>query len=97
MHVRRASICCARLNGVDDELVCDGIERPEQRYFMRLSRGRHAQVGPGLRPDARKVRTGQRLTLIAIEENNVVGFGLLLVQLQAQANPVDFGGALASR
>ncbi|MGH7120499.1 MAG: hypothetical protein ACREFP_16170 [Acetobacteraceae bacterium] len=38
----------------------------------------------------------QRLTFIATEQNDVAGFGLLLAQVQAQADPVDLGGDLAS-
>jgi hypothetical protein len=36
----------------------------------------------------------QRLALVAIEQNDVAGFGLLLAQLQAQADPLDLGGVL---
>jgi hypothetical protein len=38
----------------------------------------------------------QRLALVAIEQNNVAGFGLLLAQLQTQADPFDLVGDLAS-
>jgi hypothetical protein len=38
----------------------------------------------------------QRLALVAIEKNNVAGFGLLFAQLQAQADPFDLAGDLAS-
>ncbi len=38
---------------------------------------------------------GQRLALIAIEQNDVAGFGLLLAQLQAQADALDLVGDLA--
>ncbi len=37
----------------------------------------------------------QRLALIAIEQNDVAGFGLLFAQLQAQADPLDLGSDLA--
>ena len=36
----------------------------------------------------------QRLALIAIQKHDVAGFCLLLAQLQAQANPIDFAGNL---
>jgi hypothetical protein len=39
---------------------------------------------------------GQRLALVAIEQNNIAGFGLLLAQLQTQADPFDLVGDLAS-
>jgi len=38
---------------------------------------------------------GQRLALVAIEQNNVAGFGLLLAQLQTHADPLDLVGDLA--
>ncbi len=37
----------------------------------------------------------QRLALIAIKQNDAASFGLLLAQLQAQADPLDLGGDLA--
>ena len=36
----------------------------------------------------------QRLALIAIEKNDIARFGLLLAQLQTQADPIDFAGNL---
>ena len=38
----------------------------------------------------------QRLALIAVEQHDVAGFGLLFAQLQAQADPLDLGGNLTS-
>ena len=38
----------------------------------------------------------QRLALVAIKQNDVTGFGLLLAQLQAQVDPLDLGGVLAT-
>jgi hypothetical protein len=38
----------------------------------------------------------QRLALVAIEQDNVTRSGLLLAQLQAQAEPFDLAGGLAS-
>jgi hypothetical protein len=38
----------------------------------------------------------QRLALVAMEQNNVPGCGLLFAQLQAQADPFDLAGGLAS-
>ena len=37
----------------------------------------------------------QRFALVAIEQNDVAGFGLLLAQLQAQADALDLVGDLA--
>jgi hypothetical protein len=38
----------------------------------------------------------QRLASVAIEQNNVSGFGLLFAQLQTKADPFDLLGGLAS-
>jgi hypothetical protein len=39
----------------------------------------------------------QRLALVAVEQNDVAGLGLLLAQLQTQAGSFDLGGDLAAR
>jgi hypothetical protein len=38
----------------------------------------------------------QRLALVAVEQNDVSGFGLLIAQLQTEADPLDLGGDLAA-
>jgi len=38
----------------------------------------------------------QRLTFIAVEQDNVSGFGLLFAKLQTQADPFHLGGDLAT-
>jgi hypothetical protein len=38
----------------------------------------------------------QCLALIAVEQNNVAGRGLLFAKMQTQTDPFDFGGDLAS-
>ena len=82
--------------GMDDELACDVIERAQQRDFPGLSGRWHTQVVPCLGPDPGEIGMAQRLTLIAIEENKIAGFGLLFAQLQAQPDPFDLGADLAS-
>jgi len=37
----------------------------------------------------------QRLALVAVEQNDVAGVGLLFEQLQAQTDPLDLAGDLA--
>ena len=80
--------------GVDDEFADRVIERAQQRNLLCLSWGRDPQIGASLRPGTGEVGMRQRLALIAIEQNDVAGFGLLLAQLQAQADPFDLGGVL---
>ena len=82
--------------GVDDELARDVIERPHDRHLLGLPRRRHTQVRPRLRPGAGEIGMGQRLALIAVEKNDVSGLGLLLAQLQAQADPLHLAFGLAS-
>jgi hypothetical protein len=82
--------------GVDNEVACDVIERTEQRDFLRLSRRRDPQIGSCLRPDAGEVGMRQCLALVTVEQDDVAGFGLLLAQLQTQADPLNLGGDLAA-
>jgi len=82
--------------GVDDELARDVIERSQYRDLLGLSRCRHTQVGARLCPCAGEIGMRQRLALVAIGKDNVLGFGLLFAQLQAQADPFDLAGDLAS-
>ena len=80
--------------GMDDEFARDVIERAQHRHFLGLSGRRHAQIGAGLRPGAGEIGMRQRLALIAVKKNDVAGFGLLLAQLQTQADPIDLAGDL---
>ena len=82
--------------GVDDELAGDVIERPQHRHLLSLSRRGHAQVGACLRPSAGEIGMRQRLAFIAVEQNDVAGFGLAFAQLQAQADPIHLAGGLSS-
>src|ERR1041384_7845279 len=68
-----AAFGCA---GMDNELACHVIERAQHRDLLGLSRRWHTQVVSCLCPGPGEIGMGQRLTLIAIEENDVAGFGL---------------------
>ena len=80
--------------GMHDELARNGIIRTQHRDLLRLSRRGHPQIGARLRPGAGERGMHQRLALVPIEQNDVAGFGLLLAQLQTQADPFDLGGNL---
>jgi hypothetical protein len=80
--------------GVDDEFADRVIERAQQRDLLCLSRCRDTQIRARLRPGMGEVGMRQRLALVAIEQNDVARFGLLLAQLQAQADPLDLGSVL---
>src|SRR5271168_4127219 len=66
--------------GVDDEFADRVIERAQQRDLPCLSRGQDTQVCASLGPGTGEVGMRQRLALIAVERNDVAGFGLLLAQ-----------------
>ncbi len=81
--------------GMDDELAGEVIERAKHCHLLGLSRRRHAQVGAGLRPRSGKIGMRQRLALVAVEQHDVAGCGLLLAQVQAQADAIHLAGDLA--
>ena len=80
--------------GVDDKVARGVIERSQHCHLLGLPRRRHAQVRARARPRSRKIGMCQRLALLAIQEDDVAGFGLALAQVQAQADPVHPAGAL---
>lgn len=68
--------------GMNGQFACDMIKRAQYRHLLGLTGRRHAQVYAGLRPRSRQIGMRQRLALVAVEQNDVAGFGLLLAQLQ---------------
>ena len=82
--------------GVDDEFADGMIERAQQRDFFRLTRSGHTQICPGFRPGAGEIGMCQRLALVAVEQDNIAGFSLLLAQLPTQADAFDLGGNLTT-
>src|SRR5947209_9468283 len=82
--------------GEHNELARDVIERTEHGDLLRLPRCGDTQISAGLGPGAGEVGMRQRLALVPVEQNDVAGFGLLLAQLQTQADTFDLGGDLAA-
>src|SRR4051794_11867513 len=82
--------------GVHNELARDVIERTQHGDLLRLPRGGDTQIGADLGPGAGEVGMRQCLALVTVEQNDVAGFGLLLAQLQTQADAFDLGGNLAA-
>src|SRR5215213_10807825 len=82
--------------GVHDELARDMIKRTEHSDLFRLSRRGHSQIGSCFRPGAGKIGMRQWLALVTVQQNDVARFGLLLAQLQTQADALDLGGNLAA-
>ena len=83
----------------------DGATASEPRALEALRRRCHVVGDKTLRcagtrrsapAFAGEIGMRQRLALVATERNNVPGFGLLFAQLQAQADPFDLAGDLAS-
>ncbi len=64
--------------GVHDKLACEVIERTQHGDLLRLPRRRHPQVRPRLGPCPREIGVRQCLALIAVEQYDVAGLGLLL-------------------
>ena len=79
-----------------NQLARDLIERADDRHFLGLSRRRHPQVRTAQGPRPRQIRVRQGLALVAVEENDVAGFGLGLAQLKAQSHAFDLVGNLAA-
>ena len=81
---------------MDNELMRDMIKRAQHRHLLGLAGRRHAQVSAGFCPCPGEIGMRQRLALIAIEQNDVAGLGLLLAQLQTQTDPFDLARRFAA-
>src|SRR5271166_711246 len=88
-----AALGLARMH---NQLARDMIERADYRHFLGLTRRRHAQVRAAQGPRPRQIGVRQGLALVAVEEDDVAGFGLGLAQLKAQPHALDLAGALAA-
>ena len=82
--------------GVHDKPASHVIKRPEHGDLPCLSRRGHAQIGTCLCPGTGEIGMRQRLALIAVEQNDVAGFGLLPAQVQTQTDAFDLGGNLTA-
>ena len=80
--------------GVDDEFPPGPVECPHQSHFLRLTRGRYAQIRTALGPSLGKVGMRQRLRLVRVKQYDVAGLSLLLAQLQPQSDPINRLGIL---
>jgi hypothetical protein len=75
--------------GADDQLVGGNIERPDHRSLLRLSRRLNAQVAVAFGPGPSEIGVGQSLRLVAEQQRDIAGFGLLVQQAKTQAGAVD--------
>ena len=82
--------------GMHDEFARGVIDRAKHRHLLGLSRSRDTQIGARPGPDTRQIGVRQRLAFVAIEQDDVAGFGLLFAQLQAQPDAFDLGWVLTA-
>ena len=82
--------------GMHDEFAGDVIDRAKHRHLLGLSRSRDTQIGARPGPDTRQIGVCQRLAVVAIEQDDVAGFGLLLAQAQTQPDAFDLDRVLTA-
>src|SRR5712691_40594 len=80
--------------GIDDQLMSGAIERADHRPLLGLPWRLDAQVAAAFGPGASEIGMGERFRLVAEQQGDIAGFGLLLQQAQAQADAVDRIGVL---
>ncbi|MGX5844987.1 hypothetical protein ACWGTI_30345 [Mesorhizobium sp. ArgA1] len=61
-----------------------------------MARRRHPQIHTAPGPCPRQIGIRQRLTLVAVKQNDVAGLGLGFAQLQTQPHALDLVGNLAA-
>ena len=80
--------------GVDDQLMSGAIERADHRPLLGLPWRLDAQIAAASGPGVGKIGMGERFRLIAEQQGDIAGFGLLPQQAQAQTGAVDRIGIL---
>src|ERR1700730_18192463 len=81
---------------MNDEFASRGIEHAHHRHLPRLSRRGDTQIGASFGPGVREVGMGQRLRLIAIQQNDIARPGLLAPYLETQSDAIDLVRVLAA-
>ena len=82
--------------GVDDQPAAGTIENAEHRPLARAPRRLDLQILAPLGPDVSGIGVSERLRLVAKQQCDIAGFGLLLQQAQAQPGTVNRIGILPS-
>lgn len=82
--------------GIDDQPAGGEIKDAEHRPFARLPRRWDPQIRTPLGPGAGEIGMGQRLRLVAKQQRDIAGFGLLPQQAKAQIETVNRIGILPS-
>src|SRR3954467_1560778 len=80
--------------GADGQLVGGKVEGANDRPFLRLAWRFDAQIAAAFGPGPSEIGVGERLRLVAEQQDDVARRSLLLEQPQAQAGAVDRIGVL---
>ena len=80
--------------GIDDQLVSGAVESADHRPLFRLPRRLDPQIVAAFGPGAGKIGVGERLRLVAEQQRDIAGLGLLLQEAQAQAGALNRIGVL---
>lgn len=83
--------------GIDDQLVGGTVEKAEQRPLARLAGRLDPQIGAAPGPGAGEIGVRESLRLVAVQQDNIAGPGLLSEQAQAQTRAIDRLGVLPAR
>jgi hypothetical protein len=75
--------------GVDDHLAGGAIEDPEHRPLVRLPGRLNPQILAPLGPEVSEIGMGERFRLIAAQQRDVAGCGLLFQPVKAQPGAVN--------
>src|ERR1700686_2497814 len=80
--------------GADDQLMSGVIEGADYPPLLGLPRRLDPQIAAAFGPGTGEVGVGERFRLVAEQQGDIAGFGLLLQQMQAQAGAIDRVGVL---
>src|ERR1700676_4769922 len=80
--------------GARDQLVSGAVESADHRPLLGLPRRLDPQIAAAFGPGTGEIGVGERFRLVAEQQGDIAGFGLLLQQMQAQAGAIDRVGVL---
>ena len=80
--------------GIDDQLAGGEIEKADHRPLARLAGRLYPQIRSPLGPGASEIGVGESLRLVAEQQDDIAGFGLLPQQAKAQSGALDRVGIL---
>ena len=75
-------------------LLSGAVESADHRPLLGLPRRLDAQIAAAFGPGVGKIGMGERFRLVAEQQGDIAGFGLLLQQAQAQTGALDRIGVL---